>query len=142
MEETPVIQTEPVPTAPDAPAESELAALARRLADQLETARQAQDAREESIREREAALRTQELAALARRMLREKELPEELADCLTFADEAAVKCGVDAIEEAFRAAVQQGVEARLQSAAPKTGEIKPIDQLTDEEYYAAVCRND
>ncbi len=142
MEETPITPADALPQAPEAPAETQLTDLIRRLAQQLDSARQAQDEREEAIARREASLREKELCALARRLLREKELPEDLAECLSFQDEDAVQTAVDALEKAFRAAVQTGVENRLQSTAPKSGEIKPLDQLTDEEYYAAVCRND
>lgn len=141
MEETPIIPADASPIVPEAPAEAQLTDLIRRLAQQLDSARQAQDAREEAIEQREASLQKKELCALARQLLREKELPEDLADPLVFADEDAVRQGIGILEKAFRAAVQQGVEDRLQSTAPKSGEIKPLDQLTDEEYYAAVCRS-
>ncbi len=142
MEETPIIPADEPPVALETPAENQLTDLIRRLAQQLDSARQSQDAREAAIEKREASLQKKELCALARRLLREKELPEDLAEALFFADEDAVKQGIGILEKAFRAAVQQGVEDRLQSTAPKSGEIKPMDQLTDEEYYAAVCRND
>ena len=143
MEDAPMIPQEaPADASIEGEVEKQLAALSQRLLEQLERIRQAQDARQESIEEKEQALARRELAAHARALLRERELPEALADCLAFSDEDTVQTGVDALEEAFRAAVQQGVEARLTADAPKTGALTPLNQLSDEEYYAAVCRND
>lgn len=144
MEETPVVPMDPVaPAAPvtAAEVEKELAQLSRKLTEQLEAVRRMQESRQETMAEKEKELVRRELSARARQLLREKDLPEALADCLFFADEASVHKGVDALEEAFRAAVQQGVEERLLADAPKTGAVTPLDQLPDAEYYAAVCRN-
>ncbi|NLD82576.1 MAG: DUF4355 domain-containing protein [Clostridiales bacterium] len=141
MEETPIVQPDFAPVTA-ASVEQQLADLARKLTEQLEANRQTLNRRQESMEEKEQELTRRELAAKARDLLRRRQLPEELADCLSFADEEAIEKAVDALEEAFRAAVQQGVEERLLTDAPKTGALVPLDQLSDEEYYAAVCRND
>ncbi len=141
MEETPIVQPETAPLTA-ASLERQLAELARKLTEQMEAHSLSLEKRRESMEEKEQDLTRREMAARARSLLRERELPEELADCMSFSDEAAVEKAVDALEEAFRAAVQQGVEERLLTAAPKAGAVTPLDQLSDEEYYAAVCRND
>ena len=82
------------------------------------------------------------MTAQAYEELKARELPTELAACLVFEDRDALTEGLNALEKAFRAAVQQGVEQRLLTDAPKTGEVKPLSEMSDEEYYAAVCRND
>lgn len=97
------------------------------------------DAQHDALAQKEAALRRQELTAKARQALQQRELPIALADALPFADDAALQNGLDALEEAFRAAVQKAVEERLLSAAPKAAPVKPLSEMTDEEYYAAVC---
>lgn len=130
-------ETQPL-TAADV--QEQLADLIRRLTQQLEQAAQEQAQRAQQLNTREEDLAARELNARARQLLAERELPEELALCLNFRDEASLKAGIDALEEAFRTAVQQGVENRLTQDAPKTGALKPLDQLSDEEYYAAVCR--
>ncbi|MBR1585050.1 MAG: DUF4355 domain-containing protein [Clostridia bacterium] len=140
---------ENVTTAPEearpltaADVERQLAALAQTLMAQMEKNAQADTSRQEQMDAREQDLARRELAAKARRLLMEKELPEDLADSLFFENEAAMAQAIDALEIAFRAAVQQAVEERLSDSAPKAGALVPLDQLTDEEYYAAVCRND
>lgn len=142
MEETPITPAAEAQEAPALSLEKQLADWARHFTEQMEASRQALENRQAGMDEREKELARRERAAQARECLRERGLPEELADCLFFADDDAVRQGVDALEAAFRAAVQQGVEERLLSSAPKTGALKPLDQLSDEEYYAAVCRND
>ena len=123
--------------------ETQLAQLAARLSAQAEALSQQDDARRKNLDTREDELRRRELNAMARELLSQRGLPATLSDCLVFADEEAVRQGVDALEEAFRAAVQQGVEERLLSQdAPKSASVKPLSEMTDEEYYAAVSRND
>lgn len=142
MEDAPITPQETSPAAPiEREVEQRLAALSQQLLEHLEKTRQAQDARQESIEEKERELARREWAAKARALLRERGLPEALADCLSFSDEAAVQPGIDALEEAFRQAVQAGVEERLTADVPKTGALTPLNQLSDEEYYAAVCRS-
>ena len=136
MEETPITTAD---TLNDV--ERQLAALAQKLSSQIEALSREDDIRREALDDREDDLRRREMAARAYDALKERALPTELADCLSFADEAALENAVDALEKAFRAAVQQGVEERLLTDAPRTGEMKPLSEMTDEEYYAAVSRN-
>ena len=123
-------------------AERQLAALAQQLAARLEALSQAEEQRRQARDTREADLDRREMVARAREALEERGLPSALADCLSFPDEAAVLTGVEALEESFRAAVQQAVEQRLLTSAPKSAAPVNLSELADEDYYAAVCRND
>lgn len=122
--------------------ERQLSEMAQRLTRQIEAGAQAEDARQQALNTREAELRRRELAALARETLEKRGLPVALAEALPFQEETALNQGIDALEEAFRAAVQRGVEERLFTSAPKKAAIPPLSQLSDEDYYAAVCRRE
>ena len=122
--------------------EQQLSALAQRLSAQIEAFAQQEQARSDALSGREEDLCRREMAAQARDALQERGLPTALADCLCFADAEEMQNGVDALEKAFRAAVQQGVEDRLLSDAPKSAAMKPLSEMTDEEYYAAVAPRD
>ena len=122
--------------------EGRLAELAARLSAQVEALTEQDESRRRTLDTREDELRRRELTAQAHELLQQRGLPAALADCLAFADEDALRRGVDALENAFRAAVQQGVEERLLTQdAPKSGAVKPLSEMTDEEYYAAVSRS-
>ena len=73
--------------------------------------------------------------------MQRRALPASLAEQLPFTSQEALYSGLDALEDAFRAAVQQGVEARLLDGAPKKTVVKPAEEMSDAEYYAAMCRN-
>ena len=127
-------------TLPDA--EQQLFALAQQLSARLEALSQAENARQEALDTREEQLRRREVTARAREALAERGLPPALADCLSFPDEEALRQGVDALEAAFRAAVQQAVDERLLADPPRSAAPAALSDLSDEDYYAAVCRND
>lgn len=122
--------------------ERQFTLLSEQLQRQLELSAQEAAARKDALDGREEEVRRREMAALAKEMLEERSLPAALSGALSFENEDALKEGVDALESAFRAAVQQGVEERLLSAAPKTAPLVPLSELSDEEYYAAVCRRE
>ena len=119
--------------------EAELAALEEALQARLNAQQQEAAQQRQALEAQETALRQRELIAQTRQELQRRELPIALAETLPFADEAAMERGLNALEEAFRAAVQGGVEERLLSAAPKAAPVKAPSEMTDEEYYAAVC---
>lgn len=78
--------------------------------------------REQELAEREAALSLRELKAQAATTLVEKGLPRELLDSLSYQDAEACQKSIEAVEAAFRTAVQAGVEERLKGKeTPKTG---------------------
>ena len=144
MEEFPITASE---SAGDQPltltdAERQLTALAQQLSAQLEALSQAESSRQQALDTREADLNRREMAAMAREALEERGLPAGLAECLNLEDEAALRAAVDTLEEAFRAAVQQEVEKRLLTAVPKSASAVSLSDLSDEDYYAAVCRNE
>lgn len=146
MEETPVIPMEQ-PEAPRQDAhdaemtvEERLSALSRQIMQQLENSAQAEQHRRTALDEREAALQRRELLSRAREEMEKRGLPIGLSECMAFADEAAMESGISLLEESFRNAVQNAVEARLLSSAPKTSAMRPLNELPDDEYYAAVCR--
>ena len=120
-------------------AQERLNALARRLEEKIAAEETEQAARDAALTTREDALARRELIALARDELQRRALPASLAEQLPFTSQEALCSGLDALEDAFRAAVQQGVEERLLSAAPKAAPVKAPSEMTDEEYYAAVC---
>ena len=125
----------PLPEAPQDAAqalEDRISALAEQWSARL-------DSRQEALETRENALRNRELAARAREALEARGLPASLSACLSFQSEEALEKGVPALEEAFRAAVQQSVEARLTASAPKAAPLKPLSDISDEEYYAAIA---
>lgn len=131
---------ETVEAAPEMTVEERLSALSRQIATQMAASAQAERERISALDEREAALSRREMLSLARIEMEKRGLPPALADHLNFVDEAAVEKGAAALEECFRAQVQLAVEARLLDGAPKTSAMRPLHELPDDEYYAAVCR--
>lgn len=123
-------------------AQAQLIALIQRLSARMDALSQAENDRREALDTREADLVRREKSAQARQALEDRGLPASLAECLFFPEEEDPEAAADAIEAAFRAAVQQAVEERLRTAAPKSASPLPLSELCDEDYYAAVCRND
>ena len=121
-------------------AQEELARIAQRLQEHIKQCIQENARVRQETDERARALADQEMQALSRRLLREKELPEELAEGLVYDSEDSLRAGIDQMEAAFRAAVQRAVEQRLSDRAPRSAAVTPLEELPDDEYYAAVCR--
>ena len=99
-------------------ARSEGRAEAERVARMSETERREHDAREarereEAFRSREAELTRRELRAEAIDALALRGLPRELEQLLNYADADACAQSIDALEKAFRGAVQKGVDERI-----------------------------
>jgi hypothetical protein len=74
--------------------------------------------REAVLTERETALQRREIHAAAVQLLQEKGLPAGLADALEYADADSMQAAVEQLEQAFRAALQQGIEERMKGMAP------------------------
>ena len=120
--------------------ERQLSALSQKVSAEISALAQADTARREALDTRESDLRRRELTARAHELLQDRGLPTQLSTVLSFSNESALATGIDALEKAFRAAVQSKVEERLLTAAPKApSHVSPAD-MTDEEYYAVVCR--
>ena len=122
--------------------ERQLSALSQKVSAEISALAQADTARREALDTRESDLRRRELTARAHDLLKDRGLPTGLSQVLAFSDETALAAGIDALEKAFRAAVQSGVEQRLLTAAPKAASLVNPSDLTDEEYYAVVCRGE
>ena len=94
---------------------------------------QAAREREEQLRSREAELNRRELRAEALDALLSRGLPRELEQLLNYADADACSQSIDALERAFRAAVQAGVDERIKRSSnplPKTGSSAQNSMLT------------
>lgn len=99
--------------------------------------------REAEIAAREQALTRRELRAEALETLAKKGLPGALADTLDYGDAERVRASLEGVENAFRSAVQLGVEERLRGAdIPAQGPRGKGDlsRMTDYEYYRTVLR--
>ena len=99
-------------------ARSEGRAEAERLARMTEAERREHDERavrerERALSSREAELTRRELRAEAVDMLALRGLPRELEQLLNYTDADACAQSVDALEKAFRSAVQKGVDERI-----------------------------
>ena len=79
---------------------------------------------EESVHNRIAVLRAD------RRVSR-----RELAEALPYESEERCLAGLDALEQAFRRAVQEGVDERLRGNAPSAGKAADPETMDDRDYY-------
>lgn len=94
-------------------------------------------AREKALSLREKELSRRELRAMATLALRERGLPDELADAVSCESPEAYEESLAKSEAAFRAAVQAEMTKRLGGMAPARGiDMQNPAALTDEQYYA------
>lgn len=107
--------------------ETEAAKLAKMTAEQK--AEHERQKREEALTKREAELNRRELRATAAQTLAEKGLPAGLLECLSYQDAESCQKSIENMENAFRAAVQQGVEERIKGKPP-TG-TAPAEKAQD-----------
>lgn len=77
--------------------------------------------REDEIAKRESDITRRELRASALETLAEKGLPKQLAEILVFTDAESTNTSLDAVEKAFREAVETGVNERLKGTPPGGG---------------------
>ena len=92
--------------------------------------------REAALDGREAEIRRRELRAGAMQALTQRGMPTELEAVLRYDSEEAVGQSLDALEHAFRCAVQQGIEQRMRGNVP-TKTPMPAADVSDEDYYGA-----
>lgn len=83
-----------------------------------EKAQYLQQKKEKEMADREAAITKRELAAEAKNILAEKKLPVSLAEVLNYSDADACKQSIEAVEKAFKEAVEASVEERLKGDKP------------------------
>lgn len=99
-----------------AAAKTEAEQVARMTAEQrAEHERQAQT---DALAKREADIARREIRADALQTLATRGLPAELADTLSYTDAETCTASIDAVEKAYRAAVQKGVESRMKGTPP------------------------
>lgn len=93
--------------------------------------------REAQLAEREKLLLRRELKAMALEKLAQRGLPADLAEALSYESEQDCLNGLDKLESAFRAAVQQAVDERLRGEAPSAGVNRSTDaeSMSDADYY-------
>ncbi|MBN1778445.1 MAG: DUF4355 domain-containing protein [Clostridiales bacterium] len=99
-----------------AQAKKEAEELAQMTAEQRAEHRIAE--REAALAEREDTLTRREVRAGAVQLLMKKGLPAGLADALEYADMDSASAAIEQLEQAFRLALQQGVEERMKGMAP------------------------
>lgn len=101
--------------------------------------------REKKLAERENSITKRELRAEALQQLSEKGLPKELADVIPYTDADSTNAAILAVEKAFRAAVEVGVNERMKGEPPKVGQTAPAVSEKDKliaEYNAAEKKGD
>lgn len=78
---------------------------------------------EKKLAEREADITRRELQATAKEALIEKGLPVELFETLNYTDAEACTKSIEAVQKAFKMAVEKAVDNRIKQSAstPKTG---------------------
>ena len=93
--------------------------------------------REQALMAREQALLRREARADVLEQLAAKGLPATLADAVRCDAPEEARASVEALDSAFRQAVQEAVEARLKGGAPVAGASAQDggDELDDESYY-------
>ena len=99
--------------------------------------------REEQLRQREADITRRELRAQAIDTLASRDLPRGLANVLDYSSADACNASIATIEREFRAAVQQGVDARLRASGvsiPAPGSQPDYAHMSDADYYAATLK--
>jgi len=93
--------------------------------------------READLNARETQIYLRELRAGAVRQLQQRGLPEELSDALNYASEESVQESMNAVERAFRSAVQAGIEQRLRGGMPYRARDANEADVSDADYYGA-----
>ena len=98
------------------------------------------DRREDALERRLRQIERRELRADALEALEARGLPKALADAVGYESREAMLASVDAVERAFRQAVQTAVEERLRGVSPAAGACAQGDggELDDESYYRMV----
>ena len=91
----------------------------------------------EELEKRETDITRRELRMTAKEALIEKGLPVELSDALAYDSAENCSKSIEAVEKAFRAAVEKAVEERIKKSAktPKNGESSTVSGV-EEKFYA------
>lgn len=95
--------------------------------------------RAKALDERERAVERMELRARAAQLMAARGLPSQLADYLAFEDAVACDQGIEALDRAFREAVQAEVMKKLGGERPVMGMVgRAPAEITDEQYYSGM----
>ena len=108
-----------------------------------EQAQQEAQRREQQLQQREAEITRRELRAQAIETLMSRDLPRELESMLDYSSADACNASIATIERVYRAAVQQGVDARLRASGvnlPAPGSQPDYAHMSDADYYAATMK--
>lgn len=100
-------------------AKTEAEKLAKMNADQK--AEYERQKRETELQKRESEITRRELRSTALETLAERGMPKILAEILNYTDADSTSKSIDAVEKAFRTAVQAGIDERLRQDPPKAG---------------------
>lgn len=94
---------------------------------------------EAALNARERQLAERELRGEAKTLLQQRGLPEVFAAHIDVTSREQMTAGVEAVEQAFRGAVEERVALQLRGQAPKAAAPVPEpvseESLTDAEYY-------
>lgn len=97
--------------------------------------------REQALQERERAVQLREMRLRARSQLRERGLPETLAEALNYQDDGTLERSMQATEQAFRLAVERSVLEKMRGSAPqRAAPRKDPEELSDDEYYRSILK--
>lgn len=90
---------------------------------------------EDEARAKDESLTRRELVLDAREVLADRKLPDGFVDLLDYSDKDSCLKSIDVLEEAFRTAVQEGVNEKLKGSAPpkdaSTEGVKPNSKADD-----------
>lgn len=86
-----------------------------------ERAQAEREKRESELTRREADISRREMRAQAMATLVSEQLPPELAELINYADANSYAASLETMKKVWNQAVQEGVEARMKGATPKTG---------------------
>ena len=93
--------------------------------------------RQKQLEAREMELTRRELRADAARILRERGLPQELAEMMHYANAEEMEACIGIAEQVFRGAVQSGINERLRGSAPVAANRPSGGPESDADYYRA-----
>ncbi len=86
--------------------------------------------REIELNQREQAILNREVRALAVDLLEERGLPRQLVDAVNLTDPDACARSMDALEGAFRQAVQCAVDQRMKGTPPRGGNTPDATRIS------------
>lgn len=117
-------------------AKTEAEKLAKMNAEQR--AQYEKEKRDAELAAREAAVTKRELTATAKETLSEKGLPTSLAAVLDYTDAEKCNASIEAVETAFKEAVEKAVEEKLKGGKPPKKAGEGNDKTLEQQVYNAM----